>query len=190
MRLKIEHQTVYTFETPVSYGLQQIRKTPKAARFQKVLHWETNVAGGVKEVTFEDHHHNATELVSFAPGTRELSVTSRGEVELSDDSGIVGPHRGPVPLWLYLRETPRTQAARACARCCARSAPRRICHGLHDLSAGIRDRIAFEIGASESPVGAPKTRSRPGAVSARTTPMSSSPARAGWACPRAMSLAT
>jgi len=149
MRLKIEHQTIYSFETPISYGLQQLRKTPKSVRFQHVLHWQTVVDGGVKELSFEDHHHNVVELLSFEPGTQKLSVTSRGEVELSDDSGIVGPHRGPVPLWLYLRETPRTLA-----RSGVRALTRDIgagpdLAGLHDLSAGIRERITFEIGASE-----------------------------------------
>lgn len=150
MRLKIEHQTVYSFANPVSYGLQQLRKTPKSARYQNVLHWETQVEGGVKEVSFEDHHHNWTELLSFTPGTQQLAVTSRGEVELSDDSGIVGPHRGPVPLWLYLRETPRTQArtgVRGLLRDIGASAD---LSGLHDLSAGIRERIGFEVGSSNS----------------------------------------
>ena len=75
-----------------------------------MLNWQIDVTGGIKEVSYLDHHHNIVELVSFEPGTQTLSVTSRGEVELSDDSGVVGPHRGPAPLWLYLRETPRTMA--------------------------------------------------------------------------------
>ncbi|MBN2760495.1 MAG: transglutaminase family protein [Rhodobacteraceae bacterium] len=149
MRLKIEHETVYTFATPINYGLQQVRKTPKSVRFQNVLHWETLVEGGVKEVSFEDHHRNVVELLSFVPGTFSLSVTSRGEVELSNDSGIVGPHIGSTPLWLYQRETPRTQAkagVRALLRDIGAGAD---LTGLHDLSAGIRDRIAFEVGASD-----------------------------------------
>jgi transglutaminase-like putative cysteine protease len=107
------------------------------------------VAGGGKEVMFEDHHHNVTELVSFDADTRELAVTSRGEVELSDDSGIVGPHRGPVPLWLYLRETPRTQARAGVKALLRDTGAGAGLTGLHDLSAGIRDRITFQIGASE-----------------------------------------
>ncbi|NBB97183.1 MAG: transglutaminase family protein, partial [Alphaproteobacteria bacterium] len=109
----------------------------------------THVAGGGKEVMFEDHHHNVTELVSFDADTRELAVTSRGEVELSDDSGIVGPHRGPVPLWLYLRETPRTQARAGVKALLRDTGAGAGLTGLHDLSAGIRDRITFQIGASE-----------------------------------------
>lgn len=154
MRLKIKHQTVYSFETPVSYGLQQLRKTPKAARFQKILHWKTLIDGGVKEVGFDDHHHNATELVSFTPGTQRLSVTSEGEVELSDDSGIVGPHRGPVPLWLYLQETPRTQARAGVKALTREIGAGADLNGMHHLSEGIRDRIAFEIGASDPSWGA------------------------------------
>jgi transglutaminase-like putative cysteine protease len=150
MRLKIEHQTVYSFETPVSYGLQHLRKTPKSARFQNVLHWETHIDGGIKEVTFDDHHHNVIELVSFTPGTRSLTVTSRGEVELTDDSGIVGPHRGPAPLWLYLRETPRTQARTGVRALVREVAARSDLDGMHALSAAIRDRITFEVGASDA----------------------------------------
>lgn len=150
MRLKIEHETVYTFATPISYGLQQLRKIPKSVRFQNVLHWQTQVNGGVKEASFQDHHHNIVELLSFAPGTTSLSVVSRGEVDLSDDTGIVGPHRGPAPLWLYLRETPRTQAKAGVRGMLRDIGAGADLAGLHELSAGIRARIDFELGASES----------------------------------------
>ena len=150
MHLKIEHKTFYSFETPVNYGLQQLRKTPKSSRHQKVLHWETEVEGGIKEVAYEDHHHNLTELLSFEPGTQSLSVVSRGEVVLSNDSGIVGPHRGPVPLWLYGRATPRTQARSGVKALLRHIAPSKDLPGLHALSAGIRAQIAFEVGVSHS----------------------------------------
>lgn len=148
MHLKIEHKTAYTFETPVKYGLQQLRKTPKSSRHQKVLHWETEVEGGVKEVVFEDHHHNVTELVSFDPGTQAVTVISRGEVTLSNDSGVVGPHRGPIPLWLYCRSTTRTQARAGVKALLRDIGPSKDLAGMHALSEGIRQFFTFEVGAS------------------------------------------
>jgi transglutaminase-like putative cysteine protease len=134
----------------VSYGLQQLRKTPKSSRHQQVLQWATEVSGGVKEATFEDHHHNVTELVSFNPGTQSLSVISRGEIELSNDSGVVGAHRGPIPLWLYLRATARTQARTGVKGLLRDISAGTDLDGLHALSAGIRAHIDFEVGSSDS----------------------------------------
>lgn len=148
MRLKIKHTTHYSFETPVVYGLQQLRKTPKSSHQQKVISWKTNVENGGKELSFEDYHHNVIELISFSRNTTALTVTCEGEVELTDTNGVVGLHRGPAPLWLYRRETPLTRA-----RTGARSLIRGIDEGapldaLHKLMHVIRDAVSYEIGAS------------------------------------------
>ncbi|MDZ7709610.1 MAG: transglutaminase N-terminal domain-containing protein [Roseovarius sp.] len=110
MRLSIHHVTSYRFAEPVRFGLQQVRKTPKTTPCQTVLNWRTEVTGGRKELVFEDHHHNTTELISFDSATERLDVLSEGEVEVRDTHGIIGAHRGPAPLWLYGRVTPRTEA--------------------------------------------------------------------------------
>ena len=54
MRLKIRHTTRYRFETPVKYGLQQLRKTPKSSRQQSIISWHTRIENGYKEMAFED----------------------------------------------------------------------------------------------------------------------------------------
>ena len=95
---------------PVRFGLQQVRKTPKTTPHQTVLHWRTEITGGHKELVFEDHHNNTTELIGLDRDTQSLDVLSEGEIEVSDTHGIVGAHRGPAPLWLYARITPRTEA--------------------------------------------------------------------------------
>lgn len=148
MRLKIQHETRYRFDAPVSYGLQQLRKTPKTSHQQWVLAWETQVTGGIKELSFDDYHHNVTELISFERGVTELVVTSRGEVELNDTHGVVGRHRGPAPLWLYQRETDRTKA-----RTGVRGLVRQVegdgdLEQMHSLLAVIRDAVAYEVGVS------------------------------------------
>ncbi|MBE1284487.1 MAG: transglutaminase family protein [Rhodobacteraceae bacterium] len=150
MRLTIQHTTRYSFDEPVSFGLQQLRKTPKNTPNQHVLEWHTHVKGGQKELSFEDHHHNVTELISITPGVDTLDLISEGQVELNDTHGVVGRHRGPSPLWLYARPTDLTEA---------RAGVRELIRGLdtgdtvdilHKLSARIRNEVAYEIGVSHS----------------------------------------
>lgn len=148
MRLKIDHTTVYRFDTPVVYGLQQLRKTPKSSYNQSVITWETDILGGRKEVTFEDHHHNTTELISFAPNVTELSVSSSGEVEITDNVGVLGSHHGMTPLWLYTMATPRTDFGPGTRAMVKGMDTKPGIPELHDLSERIRSRVQYTLGAS------------------------------------------
>lgn len=110
MRLKIEHQTTYTYDLPVPYGLQQLRLRPKSRDGQEVLSWDIAVTGGSRELSYEDEHANTVDLISFDGGHHEISITCKGEVEVTDRAGVVGRQMGFVPLWLYQRSTPLTEA--------------------------------------------------------------------------------
>lgn len=150
MQLSIKHTTTYNFEGPVAYALQQLRKTPKSTHGQTVVAWETRVDGGSKQLAFEDHHNNTVELIGADRGTSTLVVTSEGTVELSDIFGVVGPHLGPSPLWLYQRKTPLTRAGQA-AHALARTAEGDTdLERLHSLSRAVRDKVEFVVGVSHS----------------------------------------
>lgn len=148
MLLKIRHTTRYRFDSPVVYGLQQLRKTPKSSYNQTVARWETRIDGGRKEAAFEDHHRNTTELIGFASGTQELAVSSEGEVQIEDTGGILGPHTGRAPLWLYTKSTPRTEAGQG-VRALVKGIQRdRTVQRLHDLSERIRAAVPYTLQAS------------------------------------------
>ena len=148
MRLKITHLTRYDFDEAVPYGLQQLRLTPKSTRAQEVVAWSTHIEGGKKELSFEDHYRNVVELVSFEPGTTTLVIRSEGEVELTDTAGIVGPHAGFTPLWLFLRSTPLTRAGAGVREIARAVEGEGDIDRLHDLSARIRGAIDYETGVS------------------------------------------
>lgn len=151
MRLTITHTTRYTFEEPVSYGLQQLRKTPKSTRAQQVVWWKTEVEGGKKELQFEDFNRNTVELISFETGTQMLTIRSMGEVEMTETHGIVGPHQGSIPLWLYDRPTELTRPgplSRAMAKEAAWGNDEALPQ-LHALSGIIAEAVAYEKGTSE-----------------------------------------
>lgn len=149
MRLSIQHSTRYSFDNPVSYGLQQLRKTPKSSQYQQVLSWATNVAGGKIELSFEDHHHNTVELISFERDTDELVVSCMGEVEVTESNGVVGRHRGPAPLWLYRSTTPRTRAGVGCTALIRKVEGDNDLARLHGLSTAVLEAVDYKLGASQ-----------------------------------------
>ncbi len=149
MHLKIRHTTRYAFDHPVSYGLQQLRKTPKSTHQQHVTRWKTTVEGGRRELAFDDHHYNRVELISFERDAKALVVTSEGELSLEDSHGVVGRHIGPAPLWLYERQTERTKAGPGIRALTREVAGETELDRLHGLMALVGARVAYEVGASE-----------------------------------------
>lgn len=110
MRLSIAHTTVYRYENPVSYGLQELRLTPISRASQKVEDWQIEVEGGKVELEFTDQHRNKVQLISFSGDGHEIRVTSSGTVETFDTAGVTGKHTGFAPLWLYEAATDLTRA--------------------------------------------------------------------------------
>jgi transglutaminase-like putative cysteine protease len=109
MRLKISHTTEYRYDEPVAYALQRLRLTPLGGSTQKVIDWAITVDGAKVEAGYADQFGNRVELVSIEGGAHTIRITASGEVETMDKAGVLGPHTGFVPLWLYLRDTPLTK---------------------------------------------------------------------------------
>lgn len=148
MRLRIHHSSRYRYTAPVSYGLLQLRQTPKSRAGQQVLGWDLSIEGGRVEAEYEDQNANWVQLVSLSPGADQLVITSEGEVEVEDRAGVVGAHRGFAPLWLFRRATPLTRAGPLVRRI-ARAAPEGRegdIARLHALAALVREAIRYEPG--------------------------------------------
>lgn len=150
MLLRIRHSSRYRFSDPVTYGLQQLRKTPKSSRAQRVVNWSTEVEGGTKELTFEDQHNNTVELISFERDAAELVVSSTGDVEIAEQHGVVGPHIGPAPIWLYRRTTVRTKAGPGVRTMMRNLEGDTELDRLHALSQRIKEAVTYEVGASDA----------------------------------------
>jgi transglutaminase-like putative cysteine protease len=112
MLLKIHHRTHYRFERAMPYGLQRIRLIPKENASQKILSWNTKIDGGQVEADYTDFHNNHVLLVRIEDGAQEIVIACDGEVETTDNNGIIGRHGGHVPLWYFLKPTRLTEASR------------------------------------------------------------------------------
>ncbi len=150
MRVHVSHKTVYSYEEPVPYGLQQVRLTPKSRAGQKVISWQMDITGGNKELEFEDQHNNTVALLSHQDGCSEIAISCVGEVETADNSGVLGAHGGYAPVWYFKRETELTKAGAG-----VKDLVKELGGGfddtiskMHALSALVLDRMTYEIGTT------------------------------------------
>src|SRR3546814_2692356 len=75
-----------------------------------------------------------------------------GEVELVTWDGVIGVHRGAMPLWTFLRPTPLTRAGRQ-VRLLAANLGRDFASDIeraHALSALILDRLRWRAGITDA----------------------------------------
>lgn len=153
MKLRVEHTTRYQYDAPVSYALQQLKLTPKdRPGQQRVQGWEIEVEGGAQQLHYTDHHGNGVDLIAVQGGSRELVIRCHGEVELETWDGVIGAHRGAMPLWTFLRPTPLTRVGRGIRSLTAalgRDYSNEI-ERAHALSALIIERLAYRIGFTDA----------------------------------------
>jgi len=108
MRRAIDHTTHYSFSDPVAHGLQRLRLTPKSTSGQKIVRWNMEFEGAVRQVEYEDQDHNRVTLIALEPGACDVTIRCEGVVDTSDESGIIGRHSGYLPLWHFLDPTELT----------------------------------------------------------------------------------
>ncbi|GGC42148.1 transglutaminase [Novosphingobium marinum] len=151
MRLSIRHTTRYEFSQPLAHGLQRLRLRPKTTHGQDVIEWETDLDGAVRELEYDDQHHNHVELISVEAGVKALSITSTGIVDTSDNAGIIGQHAGHMPLWCFLRQTKLTRPGprmRAMVQGLGTDRSNSL-DLLHELSRLIAEQVAYEKGMTD-----------------------------------------
>lgn len=151
MHLKISHTTGYHYDQPVHYALQRLRLTPLPGPGQKILNWSVRMENASRQSVFSDHFGNRTELWSTSDEPKETFIIAEGEIETEDRAGVVGPHSGFCPLWLFLRETPLTMPGENIRALASELAPIEDPLGrMHRLMERLNDAIAYRTGETHS----------------------------------------
>ncbi|NWJ26885.1 transglutaminase family protein [Rhizobium sp. RM] len=149
MRLKITHTTEYVYDEPMPYALQRLRLTPQTGPCQKVEDWAVAVDGATVEVTYDDHFGNRVSLVETEGPQQQVKVIASGVVETEDKAGVYGYHIGNAPLWLFLRETPRTKPGKLIRELVKVSNGESELARLHDLMENIHRKVEYVPGATD-----------------------------------------
>lgn len=109
MQLSISHSTVYKFKRSPSYGLQQLRLTPKTNKGQTTIDWSLEVTGGEIQVDFLDENANRVHLVAIDPNSTEIEIKSSGTLDIENNHGVIGAQKSFAPLWYFYRQTSLTE---------------------------------------------------------------------------------
>jgi transglutaminase-like putative cysteine protease len=152
VKLSICHVTEYTYSAPIVHGLQRLRVRPKPTHWQKVLSWDMELDGACHELEYDDHNYNHVSLVSLEPGATTIRIACHGEVEIDDNSGVIGKHAGHMPLWCFLRPTELTRPGPKLRALVAGLDAKPEDEGiaaLHALSSAVLDAVTYETGRTE-----------------------------------------
>ncbi|QPM90402.1 transglutaminase family protein [Pseudooceanicola algae] len=151
MRLAITHTTTYSYDRPVDYALLQLRLTPRTAAGQEVLSWQSNVSGATRQVLYDDHFRNVTEMVEMDEGATSVTIQSQGEVEVQNLNGVIGAGTGLAPLWLFKSQTFATTPGamiRKLAGSVKEACAANQLSGMHALCGAVSEAVAYKSGTT------------------------------------------
>ena len=150
MKLKITHETSYSYDTPVEALVQSLRLTPSVHEGQRVGEWRIQVTGGQRGAAFRDGAGDWIEGWTVRGPTDSVTVTIDGVIDTRDTAGVLRGHREIVNPLVYLRPTAATKADEAL---------RDLAHAVqgddaldlaHKLSASVSAAIAYTPGVTEA----------------------------------------
>lgn len=153
MRLSVRHQITYGFETPATSVVQTLRLTPRNYEGQHVVRWRLDVDRNCRLRSSEDAFGNLTHVFAAEGPIDTLTVLVEGEVETTDNAGVVRSTLERFPPALYLRSTDLTAPdldISVYAEQVVGDVPGDVLAQLHTLLAALHEDMAFERGPRDS----------------------------------------
>lgn len=153
MRIRIRHETAYAYETPAKRAIEILRLTPRGHDGQFILDWRIDVDHDCRLDQSSDPFGNTVHSFTAEGPLSGLVIIAEGSVETNDTSGVLSGQIERFPATVFLRDTDLTvsdAAIRDFARTIAGTSGPRQLDLMHDLMAGIRKRLRFEVNATDT----------------------------------------
>jgi len=147
MRIRIVHETVYTYDPPATGIIQVLRLTPRNHDGQHVLRWRIEVSEDCRLDQDEDAFGNVIHTFTAGGPLGHLGIAVDGEVEAQDRNGIVRGGVERFPPNLYLRDTPLTAPDEAIAAYAAQARAAEtgdVLALLHRLLTGLHEDMTYD----------------------------------------------
>ena len=152
MRLRIRHETAYTYATPAKRAIEILRLTPRGHDGQFVIDWRIDIDHDCRLDQSTDPYGNTVHNFTAEGPLDGLTMTAEGRVETNDTHGVVAGQIERFPPIVFLRDTALTTAD-AAIRDFARDAAGRASGQIdlmHQIMNGIRERLHFETNATDT----------------------------------------
>ncbi|WP_210485014.1 transglutaminase family protein [Microvirga antarctica] len=150
MRIRISHDTTYTYSEPVNAAMQLLRLTPRGHDGQRVISWSIETDCGGRLIRREDWYGNVMHSLYASGPIDHIGLKVVGEVVTTELDGIVRGAPERFPEKFYLRGTALTEIDSA-MRDFADSAIGHLASPLekgHVLMGALLDRLTFDTGAT------------------------------------------
>jgi transglutaminase-like putative cysteine protease len=145
MRIRISHQTAYSFDPPARAITQILRLEPRGTSCQQIRSWRIETGGDAFLRRGEDSFGNVVHTLHADGPLETFSVTASGEVHTEDTNGVVSGTYEPLPLALFLRETPLTRCSPEIEVFAAEHiGDREPIEGLHRLMDGLAQQLSYD----------------------------------------------
>ena len=153
MRIRIEYDTRYAYETPARAVAQVLRVTPRSFDSQYVANWRVDLDIDEVAPRGEDAFGNLTHTFFTNRPLSHLTITVSGEVETSDAQGVVSGVPELLPPEVFLRDTPLTRVDDAlqdfASDVAVRGGPDRLTL-LHELLSATHEAVTYEEEATDA----------------------------------------
>jgi len=152
MRIRVVHETIYTYEQPARSLIQVLRLTPRDHDGQHVRHWRIEPSVNGRLTAREDGFGNVVHWFSADEATDRLAIRVTGEVETHEVNGLVRGAVERLPDPFYLRDTDLCTASPEIAAFAdeVRAGERDTLALLHRLLAAVHGRVVFEPGPTHA----------------------------------------
>ena len=152
MRIRIRHDTRYTYDEPARSVLQHLRLTPKDHDGQHVVRWRIDPGAEGKLTCRTDHLGNVVHVFSADEPIAELRIRVEGEVEMTDTAGIIRSAVEPAPESFFLRDTDLTRPDDAIQSFASGLAEPSgdVLGTLHALLVGVNETVRFDVEPTHS----------------------------------------
>ena len=152
MRLRITHETTYTYGVPANSVTQILHVAPRGHDGQFVVEWRVELNQDTRLRQATDAFGNYVHSFDLVGPIDNLTLTAAGVVETDDASGVV---RGAVerfPPAIYLRTTDLTKSDTKIRRFADKLAAEQSSEidRLHALNAAILKEMRFDTGATDT----------------------------------------
>ncbi|MEX3942668.1 transglutaminase domain-containing protein [Paraburkholderia sp. BR10937] len=148
MQLAVRHDTVYRYEAPVHYSIQQLRLSPLTTPTQIVKQWQVEAPG--KLDACRDAYGNALMTLVLTRPHKEIRLRVRGEVEtVALPDGRLPEGEGMVPTHHFTSPTRLTEADEALTEFAFSLASLDDTAAILDAASRITERVRYEPGVTD-----------------------------------------
>jgi transglutaminase-like putative cysteine protease len=150
VQLLIDHVTRYTYSEPAAGIVQVLKLTPRQSDCQQIVSWRIDVDVDGRMMPSSDAYGNICHTFYADRAVDALTLHVTGTVITTDTAGVLRGAEETLPPILYRRTTPLTAITPAVASFAEPFRAADTVGSLHALMQGVRDRMQFEPGITET----------------------------------------